>query len=184
MAGKDASLLGDLYALVEPASDGGPTSRLRWTCESTHRRAVEIKAKDHEVSQQTICELPGQIHFSLKSTRKTREGCRHGDSDAQLPRSAKTTTLYQAARDPVISGKTRAGSNSCWAFLALIARQSASYLSVVEVTRRDLPCPNVAEIAIALSVTSFVVWAIRSSLNRTSGPYTTTDPITWFSRSK
>ena len=45
LADKDASLLSDLDALVKPTSRGDPMSPLRWTCTSTHRLAVEIKAK-------------------------------------------------------------------------------------------------------------------------------------------
>ena len=69
LADKDASLLSDLDALVEPTSRGDPMSPLRWTCKSTHRLAVERKAKGHEVSQRTICDLLSQMRFSLKFLR-------------------------------------------------------------------------------------------------------------------
>ena len=94
LADEDACLLSDLYALVEPASHGDPLSPLRWSWKSNHRLPVELKAKDHEFSLQTICDFPGQIHFSRQSTRKTREGCKHKDPDAQFPRIAKTVTRY------------------------------------------------------------------------------------------
>jgi transposase len=103
LADKDASLLSDLDALVEPTSRGDPMSPLRWTCKSTHRLAAELKEKGHEVSQRTICDLLSQMHFSLQSTRKTREGGKHEDRDAQFSHIAKTVADYQAAGDPVIS---------------------------------------------------------------------------------
>ena len=65
MADKRASLLSDLDALVEPTSRGDPMSPLRWTCKSTHRLAVELKAKGHQVSQRTICDLLSQIVLAL-----------------------------------------------------------------------------------------------------------------------
>jgi len=107
LADKDASLLRELDALVEPTSRGDPMSPLRWTCKSTHRLATELKARGHKVSQRTVCDLLSQMHFSLQSTRKTREGGKHEDRDAQFSHIAKTVADYQAARDPVISVDTK-----------------------------------------------------------------------------
>ncbi len=107
LTAKDASLLSDLDALVEPTSRGDPMSPLRWTCKSTHRLAVELKKKGHKVSQRTICDLLSQMHFSLQSTRKTREGGKHEDRNAQFMHIAQTVADYQAAGDPVISVDTK-----------------------------------------------------------------------------
>lgn len=104
---KDASLLRDLDALVEPAARGDPMSPLRWTCKSTHRLCTELQAKGHQVSQRTVCDLLSQMHYSLQSTRKTREGSEHEDRDAQFAHIAKTVTEYQTAGDPVISVDTK-----------------------------------------------------------------------------
>ncbi len=43
LTAKDANLLRDLDALVEPTSRGDPMSALRWTCKSTYRLAEELK---------------------------------------------------------------------------------------------------------------------------------------------
>ena len=74
---KDANLLRDLDALVEPSARGDPMSALRWTCKSTYRLAAELKKQGHEVSQRTVCDLLSQMDYSLQSTRKTREGGQH-----------------------------------------------------------------------------------------------------------
>ena len=87
---KDANLLRDLDALVEPTSRGDPMSALRWTCKSTYRLAAELNRQGHEVSQRTVCDLLGQMDYSLQSTRKTREGGQHADRDAQFAHIAKT----------------------------------------------------------------------------------------------
>jgi transposase len=108
---KDAQLLHDLDALVEPTSRGDPMSPLRWTCKSTYRLAEELKRQGHEVGQRTICDLLSQMNFSLQSTRKTREGGRHEDRDAQFTHIAKTVADYQAAGDPVISVDTKKKGN-------------------------------------------------------------------------
>jgi hypothetical protein len=107
LADKDGSLLSALDALVEPSSRGDPMSPLRWTCKSTYRLSDELKRQGHEVSQRTICDLLSQMGFSLQSTRKTREGGKHEDRDAQFVHIAKTVADYQAAGDPVISVDTK-----------------------------------------------------------------------------
>lgn len=107
LADKDASLLGALDALVEPTSRGDPMSPLRWTCKSTYRLSEELKRQGYDVSQRTVCDLLSQMGFSLQSTRKTREGGKHEDRDAQFAHIAKTVADYQAAGDPVISVDTK-----------------------------------------------------------------------------
>jgi transposase len=107
LADKDASLLRDLDALVEPARRGDPMSPLRWTCKSTYRLAEELRRQGHSVCQRTICDLLGYLGFSLQSTRKTREGRQHADRDAQFGHIARAVADYQAAGDPVISVDTK-----------------------------------------------------------------------------
>ena len=107
LAHKDASLLSALDALVEPTSRGDPMSPLRWTCKSTYRLSDELKRQGHDVSQRTICDLLRQMGYSLQSTRKTREGGKHEDRDAQFGHIAKTVAEYQTAGDPVISVDTK-----------------------------------------------------------------------------
>jgi transposase len=104
---KDANLLRDLDALVEPTSRGDPMSALRWTCKSTYRLAEELQRQGHEVSQRTLCDLLTQMGYSLQSTRKTREGRQHEDRDAQFAHIARTVADYQGAGDPVISVDTK-----------------------------------------------------------------------------
>ena len=107
LTSKDTTLLRDLDALVEPTARGDPQSPLRWTCKSTPRLARELAAQGHQVSQRTICDLLGQLDYSLQSTRKTREGGKHPDRDAQFSHIANLAAQYQAAGDPVISVDTK-----------------------------------------------------------------------------
>jgi transposase len=107
LTAKDANLLRDLDALVEPTSRGDPMSPLRWTCKSTYRLAEELQRQGHEISQRTVCDLLTQMEYSLQSTRKTREGGQHEDRDAQFAHIARTVAEYQAAGDPVISVDTK-----------------------------------------------------------------------------
>ena len=104
---KDATLLRDLDALVEPTARGDPMSPLRWTCKSTPRLARELTERGHAVSQRSVCDLLAQLDYSLQSTRKTREGSQHPDRDAQFQHIATMAAQYQAAGDPVISVDTK-----------------------------------------------------------------------------
>lgn len=104
---KDATLLSDLDALVEPTARGDPRSPLRWTCKSTPRLAKELAQQGHVVSQRTVCNLLAQLGYSLQATRKTHEGCNQPDRDAQFDHIASVTTQYQAVGDPVISVDTK-----------------------------------------------------------------------------
>jgi len=107
LTAKDANLLRDLDALVEPTSRGDPMSPLRWTCKSTYRLAEELKQRGHEISQRTVCDLLTQMEYSLHSTRKTREGGQHEDRDAQFAHIARTVADYQSVGAPVISVDTK-----------------------------------------------------------------------------
>ncbi len=107
LADKDASLFSALDSLVEPTSPGDPMSPLRWTTKSTYRLSDELKRQGHDVSQRTVCDLLAQMGYSLQSTRKTREGGKHEDRDAQFAHIAKTVADYQATGDPVISVDTK-----------------------------------------------------------------------------
>ncbi len=104
---KDSTLLQDLDALVEPTARGDPQSALRWTCKSTTRLADELVRQGHQVSQRTVCDLLGQLHYSLQSPRKTREGSKHPDRDAQFGYIARLVAQYQETGDPVISVDTK-----------------------------------------------------------------------------
>jgi len=107
LTAKDAALLQDLDALVEPTSRGDPMSPLRWTCKSTYRLADELQRMGHAVSQRTVCHLLTQMDYSLQSTRKTREGGQHEDRDAQFAHIAQMVAAYQAGSEPVISVDTK-----------------------------------------------------------------------------
>ena len=104
---RDPTLLADLDALVEPTSRGDPMSPLRWTCKSTSRLAEELARRGHRVSQRTVCDLLAQLHYSLQSVRKTREGSHHPDRDAQFRHIAQMVESYQRQRQPVISVDTK-----------------------------------------------------------------------------
>jgi hypothetical protein len=103
----DASLVGDLLALVSPSERGDPMSPLRWTCKSLRRLAAELTERGHRISHTVVGELLKQQKFSLQANRKTREGDDHPDRDAQFAYINQSVTAALAAQQPVISVDTK-----------------------------------------------------------------------------
>jgi hypothetical protein len=103
----DASLLGDLRALVESTTRGDPRSPLRWTCKSTRRLAEELQQRGHQVGRTTVHELLERLGYSLQSNRKTREGESHPDRGAQFEYINRQTKLFQRLGQPVVSVDTK-----------------------------------------------------------------------------
>ncbi len=104
---KDATLLADLLALVDPSERGDPMSSLRWTCKSLSQLAAALAAKGHRVGRTVVGELLHQQKFSLQANRKTREGDSHPDRDAQFVHINDTVAAALAAGEPVISVDTK-----------------------------------------------------------------------------
>lgn len=104
---RDATLLQDLEALIEPATCGDPMSALRWTCKSTRQLAVALQAQGHQVSYRTVGRLLQQLEYSLQAPRKTLEGGDHPDRDAQFAYLNGQVTEALAAGQPVVLVDTK-----------------------------------------------------------------------------
>ena len=104
---RDATLLGDLDRLLDPATRGDPMSPLRWTCKSTPKLAAELQAQGHAVSQATVWRLLDELDYSMQSNRKTREGTGHADRNAQFEFINDAAQDFLARGWPVISVDTK-----------------------------------------------------------------------------
>jgi Rhodopirellula transposase DDE domain len=104
---KDATLLDDLLALVEPSERGDPMSPLRWTCKSLSQLAAALVAQGHRIGRTVVGELLHKQKFSLQANRKTREGDSHPDRDAQFVHINTSVKAALAAGQPVISVDTK-----------------------------------------------------------------------------
>jgi hypothetical protein len=80
----DPSLRVAVEALVDPVSRGDPESPLRWTCKTTRVLAKELAAGGHHASDWLVRQLLYDLGYRLQANRKTREGARHPDRDAQF----------------------------------------------------------------------------------------------------
>jgi hypothetical protein len=103
----DPTLLRDLERLVDPVTRGDPRSPLRWTCKSTAKLAAALRARGHTVGARKVAQLLHGLDYHLQATRKTREGARHPDRDAQFQHIAARTRAFQRRGQPVISVDTK-----------------------------------------------------------------------------
>jgi len=92
---------------VEPTTRGDPESPLRWTCKSTRQLAEALRRQGHTVGRQKVCELLGQLGYSLQANRKTHEGSGHADRDAQFEHINAQVKAHQGRDQPVISVDTK-----------------------------------------------------------------------------
>jgi hypothetical protein len=103
----DPDLLTALESLVEPLTRGDPQSPLRWTCKSTAKLATELNARGHTVSPRTINTLLARLGYSLQSNRKTREGGKHPDRNAQFEHINAKAVSFVKSGQPVVSVDTK-----------------------------------------------------------------------------
>jgi hypothetical protein len=103
----DPGLLAALERLVEPVTRGDPESPLRWTCKSTRRLADELTRKRHPVGVNTVAALLRRAGYSLQANRKTREGARHPDRNAQFKHINAQVRRFQNQDQPAISVDTK-----------------------------------------------------------------------------
>jgi hypothetical protein len=103
----DATLRGDLDALIAPLTRGDPQSALRWTCLSLRQLAAQLHARGHQVSHTLVGELLAEMGYSLQANQKTKEGAAHPDRNAQFEFINARLEKELAAGNPIISVDTK-----------------------------------------------------------------------------
>jgi len=104
---RDASLKTDLESLLESSTRGDPEAPLRWTCRSVRQLTGELQRMKHQVSHQVVADLLHELGYSLQANRKTREGSKHPDRNAQFEHLNAKVKWSLARRHPVISVDTK-----------------------------------------------------------------------------
>ena len=104
---KDATLVADLEALVEPTASGNPDSPLRWTSKSVRHLAAALQEMGHDVSHRLVANLLHASGYSLQANRKTREGPPHPDREAQFRYINAQVRRFQRTNQPAISVDTK-----------------------------------------------------------------------------
>ena len=104
---KDEALIASLEKLLDPVTRGDPMSPLRWTCKSTSELAKELKRMGFHVSQPTVWRLLDEMGYSMQSNRKTLEGSKHPDRNAQFEFINQSVQDFLSRGLPVISVDTK-----------------------------------------------------------------------------
>lgn len=100
-----------LDRLVSPVTRGDPESALRWTCKSTYQLKVELNHQGYQVCSKTIGRLLKEVGYSLQSPRKTDEGGKHEDRDAQFNFINSKVESFQVCGKPTLSVDTKKKEN-------------------------------------------------------------------------
>jgi DDE family transposase len=103
----DPTLLSDLERLVDPVTRGDPMSPLKWTSKSLRNLAAALRAMGHRVGHDVVGTLLKTLGYSLQGNRKTLEGSRHVDRDAQFRHIARAVEDAITAGQPAISVDTK-----------------------------------------------------------------------------
>jgi hypothetical protein len=103
----DTSLLNDLRSLVEPDTRGDPQSSLLWTCKSLTKLSQGLREMGHKIGRTLVGELLHKLEYSLQGNRKTLEGSKHPDRDAQFRYINDCVKEALAAGAPAISVDTK-----------------------------------------------------------------------------
>ncbi|MBI2736284.1 MAG: ISAzo13 family transposase [Rhodospirillales bacterium] len=103
----DPTLLEDLRRLLEPTTMGDPMRPLLWVSKSHAKLAAALCAAGHQISKSSIPELLAVLKYCRQVNRKTLEGSRNPDRDAQFEHINAAVIAAQAAGQPVISIDTK-----------------------------------------------------------------------------
>ena len=103
----DPTLLEDLRQLLEPATMGDPMRPLLWVSKSHAKLAAALRAMGHQIAKSSIPKLLALLKYRRQVNRKTQEGSRNPDRDAQFEHINAAVIATQAAGQPVISIDTK-----------------------------------------------------------------------------
>jgi transposase len=100
---RDATLEGDLMALVSSHQRGDPESPLTWTSKSLRTLAAELEKAGHSVGHVTVGRLLQKLGFTLQSNKKSHEGGDRTGRDGQFAHIAMAAQAFVEMEQPVIS---------------------------------------------------------------------------------
>src|SRR5438876_5632085 len=104
----DPGLIPALKSLVEPATLGDPMRPLIWVSKSMDKLAAALTEMGHPISADTVDKELVKLGFSRQFNRKTKDGSKHPDRNAQFEYiNAKVAAAAQRQQQPVISVDTK-----------------------------------------------------------------------------
>jgi hypothetical protein len=103
----DPGLIPALKSLVEPATLGDPMRPLLWVSKSMDKLAAALTEMGHPISADTVDKELVKLGFSRQFNRKTNEGSKNPDRNAQFEYINAKVAESQRQQQPVISVDTK-----------------------------------------------------------------------------
>ena len=103
----DPGLIPALKSLVEPATLGDPMRPLIWVSKSVDKLAAALTEMGHPISADTVDKELVELGFSRQFNRKTNEGSKNPDRNAQFEYINAKVAQAQRQQQPVISVDTK-----------------------------------------------------------------------------
>src|SRR5580704_11793583 len=103
----DPGLIPALKSLVEPATLGDPMRPLIWVSKSMDKLAAALTEMGHPISADTVDKELVKLGFSRQFNRKTNEGSKNPDRNAQFEYINAKVAEAQRQHQPVISVDTK-----------------------------------------------------------------------------
>lgn len=100
---KNVELQKTIEEIVSPHTMGDPMKTLQWTSKSLRNIAELAKERGFTVSHELVKRILKELGYSLQSNRKTHEGGKHEDRNAQFEHINRISTSFLKDNQPVIS---------------------------------------------------------------------------------
>jgi hypothetical protein len=100
---KHPELLEVIENIISPHTMGDPTNPLIWSSKSTRKVSEALEEYGYKISHETVRMAMIDLGYSLQSNKKTKEGGKHPDRNAQFEYINASAKEFLAANDPVIS---------------------------------------------------------------------------------
>jgi Rhodopirellula transposase DDE domain len=97
------TLVTALKALVEPVTRGDPMRLVLWVPRSLEHLTEALKQTGYDVSTYVIAGILKAHRYSLQANRKTHEGGKHPDRNAQFLYIQAQKEAFAAAGHPMLS---------------------------------------------------------------------------------
>ena len=104
---KQPGLLDALCELIQSAIRGDPEAPLVWVSKSQRHLSAALRERGFTAGQKLVGRMLRTLGFSLQANRKTREGSRHPDRDAQFEYINARVKTFLAQGHPAVSVDTK-----------------------------------------------------------------------------
>jgi Rhodopirellula transposase DDE domain len=99
----DDGIIAVIEDIVAPHTMGNPMNPLRWTSKSFRKISKVLKDKGYNISHETTGKILKSLGYSIQQNKKTDEGGKHVDRDAQFLHINDTAAAFLKTQQPVIS---------------------------------------------------------------------------------